>query len=205
MKESFGNCRQEGGVSFNAGKKPEKLLKRILEISTNENDLVLDYHLGSGTTCAVAHKMGRRYIGIEQLNYGENDSVARLNNVIKGDKSGISKDVDWDGGGSFIYCELTEHNAQIINKIEKVKTTKALKPIWKEIEKSDFISHKTKPESINKNIKEFEALSLEEQKQFLIAVLDKNQLYVNYSEIDDKDYKISKEDKKLNKQFYGEA
>ncbi|TXK93129.1 type III restriction endonuclease subunit M, partial [Methylococcaceae bacterium HT1] len=62
-----------------------------------------------------------------------------------------------------------------------------------------------KPETINENIHEFEALSLEEQKQFLISVLDKNQLYVNYSEIEDKDYQISDEDKKLNKQFYGEV
>ena len=149
--------------------------------------------------------MGRRYIGIEQLNYGKNDSVVRLNNVIKGDKSGISKDVDWKGGGSFIYCELSELNAQIINKIEKAKTTKILNTIWQEMQKSDFISHKVKSESINKDIKEFEVLSLDEQKQLVIAVLDKNQLYINYSEIDDKDYKISKENNKLNKQFYGEA
>ena len=60
-------------------------------MTTEVNDLVLDFHLGSGTTCAVAHKMGRHYIGIEQLNYGENDSAVRLNNVIKGDNSGISK------------------------------------------------------------------------------------------------------------------
>ena len=195
----------EGGVSLRFGKKPEKLLSRIIDMTTEVNDLVLDFHLGSGTTCAVAHKMGRHYIGIEQLNYGENDSAVRLNNVIKGDKSGISKDVDWKGGGSFIYCELAEHNAQVKNKIEKAKTTETLNTIWHEIQKSDFISHKVKPESINKNIKEFEALSLEEQKQLLINVLDKNQLYVNYSEIGDKDYKISKEDKALNKQFYGEA
>ena len=195
----------EGGVSLRFGKKPEYLLKRIISLCTNDNDIVLDFHLGSGTTCAVAHKMGRRYIGIEQLNYGKNDSVVRLNNVIKGDKSGISKDVDWKGGGSFIYCELSELNAQIINKIEKAKTTKILNTIWQEMQKSDFISHKVKSESINKSIKEFEVLSLDEQKQLLIAVLDKNQLYINYSEIDDKDYKISKEDNKLNKQFYGEA
>ena len=68
-----------------------------LYVLHDANDLVLDFHLGSGTTCAVAHKMGRRYIGIEQLNYGENDSVVRLNNVIKGDKSGISKDVRLEG------------------------------------------------------------------------------------------------------------
>ncbi|TXL13687.1 DNA methylase, partial [Methylococcaceae bacterium HT5] len=170
-----------------------------------ENDFILDFHLGSGTTCAVAHKMRRRYIGIEQLNYGKNDSIVRLNNVIKGDKSGISKDVDWQGGGSFTYCELTQHNANIIDRIEQVDTTEALKSIFQEIEKTDFITYKIKPETINENIHEFEALTIEEQKQFLIAILDKNQLYVNYSEIEDEDYQISEDDKKLNKQFYGEV
>ena len=108
-------------------------------------------------------------------------------------------------GYSFIYCELTQHNANIIDKIEVADSTKTLKSIWEEIQNSDFISHKIKPESINKNIKEFETLSLNEQKQFLLSILDKNQLYVNYSDIDDKDFKVSEEDKALNKQFYGEA
>jgi adenine-specific DNA-methyltransferase len=75
----------EGGVKLKKGKKPEKLIKRIIQLTTSENDIVLDYHLGSGTTAAVAHKMNRQYIGIEQLNYGENDSVVRLQNVIKGE------------------------------------------------------------------------------------------------------------------------
>ncbi|GAW87548.1 adenine-specific DNA-methyltransferase [Bathymodiolus platifrons methanotrophic gill symbiont] len=199
------NLTKEGSVKLLSGKKPEKLLQRIIEMSTDGNDLILDFHLGSGTTCAVAHKMGRRYIGVEQLNYDENDSFVRLNNVIKGDKSGISKSVDWQGGGSFTYCELTQHNANIIDKIEQEDTTEALKSIWQEIEKTGFISYKINPETINENIHEFEALTIEEQKQFLIAVLDKNQLYVNYSEIEDEDYQISDEDKKLNKQFYGEV
>ncbi len=203
--EIFQTNQNEGGVNLPSGKKPEKLLKRIFELTTNENDIILDYHLGSGTTCAVAHKMGRRYIGVEQLNYDENDSVVRLNNVIKGDKSGISKSVDWQGGSSFTYCELTQHNANVIDEIEQADTTKSLKSIWHEIEKTDFISYKIRPETINENIHEFEALTIEEQKQFLIDVLDKNQLYVNYSDIEDEDYQMSDGDKKLNKQFYGDA
>jgi len=81
---------------------PELLIKKIIEFGTSEGDLVFDYHLGSGTTAAVAHKMGRRYIGIEQLDYGKNDSVVRLNNVINGDRSGVSKAVSWKGGGSYL-------------------------------------------------------------------------------------------------------
>ena len=170
-------------------------------VSNDKEAIVLDYHAGSGTTAHAVLELNkqdsgnRKFIMCEQMNYVQDVTVNRVQAVIKKDK------LDSD----FIYCELSELNAQIINKIEKAKTTKTLKLIWHEIEESDFISHKVKPESINKDIKEFEALSLDEQKQLLIAVLDKNQLYINYSEIDDKDYKISKEDNKLNKQFYGEA
>ena len=89
----------EGGVKLKRGKKPEQLLRRIISISTEEKDLVLDFFLGSGTTAAVAHKMNRRYIGIEQLDYANNDSITRLENVIKGDRSGISNTVGWNGGG----------------------------------------------------------------------------------------------------------
>jgi len=93
------------GIGF-VGQKPEELIKRILDSSTQENDIVLDYHLGSGTTCAVAHKMNRRYIGIEQLDYIETITVERMKKVIEGEQGGISKTVDWKGGGSFIYAEL---------------------------------------------------------------------------------------------------
>lgn len=70
-----------------------------MELTSNENDIILDYHLGSGTTAAVTLNK-RQCIGIEQLDYAENDSVIRLQNVINGDQSGISKSVNWQGGGS---------------------------------------------------------------------------------------------------------
>jgi len=200
----FQGIAKEGKVILKKGKKPEFLLKRIMEFSTVAGDLILDYHLGSGTTCAVAHKMGRQYIGIEQLNYGENNSVVRLQNVIKGDQSGISKSVNWKGGGSFLYCEIMEYNEAYINSVRKAKTTKELLAIWEEMQEKAFISYKIDPKTINANISEFESLSLDEQRRFLIELLDKNQLYVNYSEIYDEDYKISDTDKKLNRIFYGE-
>lgn len=83
--------------------KPEKLVKLILEIATNEGDLVLDAFLGSGTTTAVAHKMNRRYIGIEKESKTINYILNRMNQVIEGDNTGISKDVGWKGGGEFSY------------------------------------------------------------------------------------------------------
>lgn len=90
--------------------KPEAFLQRIIEISTTESDLVMDYHLGSGTTCAVAHKMNRRYIGIEQMDYIENVSVERLKKVINGEQGGVSSTVNWQDGGNFIYAELKKIN-----------------------------------------------------------------------------------------------
>ena len=185
--------------------KPEKLLERIISATTQEGDLILDFQLGSATTLAAAHKMKRKYIGIEQMDYVKDISIKRMKKVIDGDTSGISKDVNWKGGDSLVYCELAQHNANVIDEIEKAKNTKKLLSIWQEMEKSDFISYQVKPEGINKEIHEFEALSLEEQKQFLIEVLDKNQLYVNYADIEDENYQISNEDKALNKQFYGDA
>lgn len=205
LADYFGNCRHEGGVELRSGKKPEELLRRIIDLSTAPGDLVLDFHLGTGTTCAVALKMGRQFIGIEQLDYEKNDSVVRLQNVIKGDQTGISNDFNWQGGGSFVYCELSQHNEAYIDRIQKAKTLKDLLTIWNEMQGKAFISYKVKPETINENISDFEKLTIDEQKRFLIEILDKNQLYVNYSEIDDKEYNVSDPDKKLNRKFYGEA
>jgi len=198
----FQNTQNEGGVSFPTAKKPEVLIARIIEMATNENDIVLDYHLGSGTTCAVAQKMNRRYIGIEQLDYGQNDSVQRLKNVLAGEQSGVSKAYNWKGGGSFIYAELMQSNQNYISQIQEAKTTQALLKIWEEMQATAFISYKVLPENINKEIKDFEALSFEEQQRFLVEILDKNLLYVNKSELNDARHKVSETDKEMNKNFY---
>jgi adenine-specific DNA-methyltransferase len=133
------------------------------------------------------------------------DSITRLNKVIEGENNGISKAVNWKGGGSFLYCELMGHNESIINSINKAKTSKELLLLWREMQKKASISYKIDPKQIDENISEFEKLSLEGQKRLLIETLDKNQLYVNYSEIEDKDYDVSESDKKLNRKFYGDA
>lgn len=104
---SFLSLGTEGGVEFCNGKKPERLIRRLIQLfAGQETDLVMDFFLGSGTTCAAAHKMGRRYVGMELLDYGSDDCVARLRNVIAGEQSGISKLAGWKGGGSFAACEL---------------------------------------------------------------------------------------------------
>lgn len=139
-------------LDFPSYPKPESLIAYLIKAVTNPNDLVMDFHLGSGTTCAVAHKMNRRYIGIEQMDYIEDIAVERMKKVIEGEQGGISKAVNWQGGGSFIYAEL------------------------KQIE----------------NFKDAE-----------IGKLNANMHYLPVAEIEDIEYKMSEEEIKINKQFYG--
>jgi len=97
----------EGGVDFPRSKKPEQLIKRIIEISTDPGDIILDSFLGSGTTAAVAHKMGRKYIGIEMGDHAYSLCKSRMDSVIDGSEtSGITKSVNWHGGGGYRFYEL---------------------------------------------------------------------------------------------------
>lgn len=182
--------------------KPERLIKDILQMSTIENDIVLDFFMGSGTTAAVAHKMNRQYIGIEQMDYIETVSVERLKKVIDGEQGGISKDINWTGGGSFVYCELKNDAQDFKNTVLEARDPETLSQLFEQAKKSSFLSYRVDPKKLKKS--EFEKLSLAEQKQVLLELVDNNNLYVNYSEIDDSDYGISLEEKKLNRDFYGE-
>ncbi|MDP4031969.1 MAG: site-specific DNA-methyltransferase, partial [Pseudorhodobacter sp.] len=207
----------EGGVELKAGKKPERVINKIIEMVTKPNDIVLDYHLGCGTTGAVAHKMGRQYIGIEQLNYEENGSVTRLKKVIgieksngklsptieSFDESGISKSVNWKGGGDFVYCELARYNDDFIEKIYKAQNTKELLKIWEEMKEKSFINYNVDIKTAEEHLEDFKQLPTNKQKEILIQMLNKNQLYVNLSEIEDSHFKVNREDKELNKKFYG--
>lgn len=105
---NFGNCRLEGGVEFRSGKKPEVLIEMILKYFSKVGDFVLDSFLGSGTTAAVAHKMGRKYIGIELGEHCYTHCIPRLKAVVDGEQGGISKDINWQGGGGFKFYELAE-------------------------------------------------------------------------------------------------
>jgi adenine-specific DNA-methyltransferase len=182
--------------------KPEGLIKYVIELTTVKNDIVLDFHLGSGTTASSSHKMNRRYIGIEQMDYIETVAVERLKKVIDGEQGGISKDVNWQGGGSFVYAELLQYNQKYIDLIQNAETKDQLINVWNEMQDTAFLSYQFDKKSFNERIEAFKTAPLEEMKQYLIEVLDKNQLYVNYSEINDETFKVSEEDKELNKQFY---
>lgn len=181
--------------------KPEALIKRIIEISTNENDLVLDFFAGSGTTLAVAHKMKRRYIGIEQMDYIESITKERLKKVIEGEQGGISKAVSWSGGGSLIYCELANLNAKFIDMIENSSDENELNQIYEKLIKFAFIDYRVDIQNDLKDL-EFVALEFIEKKRILKKCLDRNMDYIPYADMEDSDYKIDERTKKLNDIFY---
>ncbi len=199
----FQGIAKEGGVILRKGKKPEKLLKRIIEMNTDAGDIILDFFMGTGTTCAVAHKIGRQYVGIEQLDYEENSAISRLKNVINGDPTGISKEVHWQGGGNFVYMELMKLNEVFVEKIKDAKTTNELLSVWEDMKYNGFLSYRVDSRLFDENIGKFKVLNLDEQKKLLVEMLEYNDLYVNYSEIEDDIYNIGEIDKKLNKEFYG--
>ncbi|MDL0105484.1 site-specific DNA-methyltransferase [Campylobacter ovis] len=181
--------------------KPEALLQRIIEISTNENDLVLDFFAGSGTTLAVAHKMKRRYIGIEQMDYIESITKERLKKVIEGEQGGVSKAVSWSGGGSLIYCELANLNAKFIDMIENSSDENELNQIYEKLIKFAFIDYRVDIQNDLKDL-EFAALEFIDKKRILKKCLDRNMDYIPYADMGDSDYKIDERTKKLNDIFY---
>ncbi len=199
----LGNLNRSSDLNFNLiGQKTESLIERLIGLTTSENDIVLDYHLGSGTTAATAHKMNRQYIGIEQMGYIETFAIERLKKIIDGEQGGISKSVNWQGGGSFIYLELKKYNQTFIEKIEEAKDAKTLLQIWEEMKAKSFLNYNVDIQKQEQHIEEFKALTLEEQKRHLCELLDKNQLYVNLSSLNDENFECTPEERKVTQAFY---
>ena len=184
------------------GQKSEKLIERIIRAHMKKGDIILDFFGGTGTTGAVAHKMGYQYILCEQLDKHADIECRRLSKVIQGEQSGVSKRNNWQGGGSFVYCELSKANQNFVEQIETATTEEALATIWQQMQQTGFLSYKIKANDINEIAESFEALSIDDQKRFLIECLDKNLLYVPLSDIDNADYNVSEEDKRLTREFY---
>ncbi|MFP6130354.1 DNA methyltransferase [Helicobacter pylori] len=182
------------------GQKPESLIQRILEVSTNENDLVLDFFAGSGTTCAVAHKMKRRYIGIEQMDYIETITKERLKKVIEGEQGGISKKCDFKGGGSFVYAELKEVNLEIKKQILNAKSKSECLKIFNDLNERFLKRADCKIDEIDSE--EFQNLDLNEQKRICCDLLDSNEDYLNLGDIDEDAWGIDESTKKYNEIFY---
>lgn len=184
--------------------KPERLLQRVIQIGSDKGDLVLDFFMGSATTQAVAMKMKRRFIGIEQMDYINTVSVPRLQKVIEGEQGGISKDVEWQGGGSFVYAELMEKSQGYIDQIYKAKDNKGLFKIYNLMLENVDMNFKVDLQALEEILDQEQ--SLDERKRLLLKVIDKNQLYYNYSEIDDANVRdlISDIDYQFNQSFYKE-
>ncbi len=182
------------------GQKPEALISRILEVSTQENDLVLDFFAGSGTTCAVAHKMKRRYIGIEQMDYIETITKERLKKVIEGEQGGISKKCGFKGGGSFVYAELKEVNLEIKKQILNANSKSECLKIFNDLNERFLKRADCKIDEIDSE--EFQNLDLNEQKRICCALLDSNEDYLNLGDIDEDAWGIDEITKKYNEIFY---
>jgi adenine-specific DNA-methyltransferase len=183
--------------------KTESLLYRIISASCPPGGIILDFHLGSGTTAAVAHKMGRQYIGIEQLDYIESVTLPRLKAVINGDQNGISREVDWRGGGDFVYLELAEGNARFIQRIHQCTTDDDVARVWQDMQERAFLSYRVDVRSIDTTAGDWTDLTLADKKRLLLETLDKNMLYVPLSELEDETWGISDADKALNRRFFG--
>ena len=168
--------------------------------------------------------MNRQWITVEQMDYVETITMERLKKVIgkrvkaegklleeiEYDTSGISKSVNWQGGGNFIYCELMPYNQAYIDKIQTAQSSEELAALWQDIAENSFLNWYVNPEIPTEVVDDFIKIGkgeggLDKQKKLLAELLDKNQLYVNLSEIEDEDFGVSEEDKALNRAFYGDA
>ena len=184
--------------------KPEGLLERIIQLSTDEGDIVLDYHLGSGTTAAAAHKLNRQWIAVEQMDDAITTSMDRLKQVLTGEQGGISKSISWQGGGDFIYCELRQYNEAFMDRIQSAESSEELFDILDEMSSESFLNWYIKPEFPEEAADYFTTIDdIDKQKQLLACLLDKNHLYVHLSEIEDEKFGVSESDKVLNRDFYG--
>ena len=167
--------------------------------------------------------MNRQWIAVEQMDYVETITMERLQKVvgkkakaegklieeIDYDTGGISESVNYQGGGDFIYCELMPYNQAFMDKIQASQSSEALVALWRDIAENSFLNWYVNAEIPEDAVADFIEIGkgengLKKQKKLLAELLDKNQLYVNLSEIEDEDFGVSAEDKALNRAFYGE-
>ena len=194
------------------------MIKFLLKIVDDRNAMILDFFVGSGTTAQAVLELNkedggnRKFILCEQMEYVEKITVERIKKVIKN----LAKDKNLFSGKEepdFVYCELMEYNELFVDKIKKAKDTPAfakamagkneLLKIWEEMKVKSFLNYNIDIKKFDETIDEFKELPFAKQQRTLFDLLNKNQLYVNLSEIEDKEFKIGEEDKKMNMKFYG--
>ena len=190
--------------AFKGGQKPEALLKRILDMTTDPGDLVVDFHAGTGTTGATALKTGRRFILCEQMDDQIEIIENRLKKTIAGDAAGVSKIAGWKGGGSFVSCELAKCNAVFAEEIAKAADDAALTALLWKILDTGYASHRVWTKNVKEYEADFAALPTEEKRKVLFDLLDANMLYVNRSDAADAESGLSDADKAFTRSFYGE-
>ncbi len=166
-------------------------------VKDDKNAIILDFFGGSGTTGHAVMEINkdggnRKFILAEQMDYIETDTLPRNVSVMK----------SICPNASIIYFELTKLNQKYVDRIEAATDSVELLQLWNEMKENAFISYKVNPQDIDDAVSDFEALSLDEQKHLLMELLDKNQLYVNYCDMDDETFAISEEDKAFTKSFY---
>ncbi len=190
----------------------------VIKITTNKDDVIVDFFAGSGTTGHATLELNkkdggnRKFILIEQLDEHIEICNARLQKVIENNENENKSNlfVGQNKKETYIYTELKKYNQTFMDKIQKAKTSKELERLWKIIAENSFLNWYVNPEMPEEAVKDFRAIGkkengLEKQKKLLAELLNKNQLYVNLSEIEDVDFKVSEADKKLNREFYGSA
>jgi adenine-specific DNA-methyltransferase len=184
-KKDLNNLNLNGKFSY---PKPLNLLKKFIEIASDENDIVLDFFAGSGTTAQAANELNRKFILVEQMEYVNKITLLRAVKSLK--------------NSSLIYFELKKYNQTFIECIEQSKNTDELLAVWEQMKAKSFLNYNVDIKKQNDHIKEFKQLNIDEQKQHLIKILDKNQLYVNLSSLNDKDFECTEKDKQLTTSFY---
>lgn len=164
--------------------KPYKLMERIVKMLTLPNDIVLDFCAGSGTTGFVSEYLKRQFIMVEQME-GQIEIMKRRFVDIK-----------------YVYLELKKYNHTFIERIEAAKDSKELLQIWEEMKEKSFIAYNIDIKTQEENIEDFKQLELDSQKQIMCELLDKNQLYVNASDMDDCRFETTEEERKVTEAFY---
>ena len=165
-------------------------------VANNKDAIILDFFGGSGTTAHAVLELNkdggnRKFIIIEQMHYVESVTVPRIHQAMINNKS-----------DSFVYCELAKANEQFVENIQNAENKNELSEIWIEMQKNAFLSYEIDINTINESKADFDALAIEEQKSFLLEILDKNMLYIPLSEIDDQSFSLSQELKELNRKFF---
>ena len=207
----YGTKLLEGTIGEKLFSYPKSLYAVLdtLKIMTSHNDIILDFFAGSGTTGHATLELNkegggnRQFILIEQLDTHMDVIKKRIQKVIQNNSKEKTLN-NFNKDESFTYCELLKYNEEAIDKIQDAKDTKTLLKILEEMCEHYFLNYDVIIKKFNENKKDFENLSLSQQKKVLCEMLNKNQLYVNLSEIEDSQFKVSKEEKELNKKFYKE-